>query len=220
MRTKTNKEDSIDTGFFDFLFNTLLVFVFLFTISFLLIKPENKDANIKSKAEFLVTVIWQDESPDDVDTWVEDPMGRKCSFKSKAVGLMHLDRDDLGHLNDTITMPDGSKQIVTVNQELTTIRGFIEGEWTVNIHYYSKRSKENANVVVRIDKLNPTVRVIFIKKITLTKAWEEQTVVRLRMSSSGDILSLDETPKKLIDTVGAIPGNPNAITDNSGGGGQ
>ena len=62
-----------NTSFLDLLFNTLVGFVLLFIISFLLINPSLKKADIKTKAEFVITVTWSDNSHDDVDTWLQDP---------------------------------------------------------------------------------------------------------------------------------------------------
>ncbi len=153
-----------NTSFLDLLFNTLVGFVLLFIIAFLLINPNIKKADIKTKAEFVISVTWSDNSQDDVDTWLQDPAGNVLHFRQKDVGLAHLDRDDLGQINDIITLDDGRRVEYTHNQELTTIRGFITGEWVLNVHMYSKRDENPTLVEVRIDKLNPTVQTLFYKK--------------------------------------------------------
>jgi hypothetical protein len=180
------------------LFNTLVGFVFLFIIAFLLINPNLKKADIKTKAEFVITVTWDDDSKDDVDTWLQDPAGNVLFFKQKEAGLAHLDRDDLGIINDTLTLDDGRKVEFKHNQELTTIRGFITGEWVLNVHMYSKRDLNPTQVEVRIDKLNPSVQTLFYKKIVMEARWEEVTVTRFVMTNQGDIISWDDLPKKLL----------------------
>lgn len=187
-----------NTSFLDLLFNTLVGFVLLFIIAFLLINPNIKKADIKTKAEFVISVTWSDNSQDDVDTWLQDPAGNVLHFRQKDVGLAHLDRDDLGHLNDIITLDDGRRVEYTHNQELTTIRGFITGEWVLNVHMYSKRDENPTLVEVRIDKLNPTVQTLFYKKIVMKNKWEEITVTRFVMTSQGDIINWDDLPKKLL----------------------
>jgi hypothetical protein len=187
-----------NTSFLDLLFNTLVGFVFLFIVAFLLINPSIKKADIKTKAEFVITVTWNDNSQDDVDTWLEDPVGDVVHFRQKDVGLAHLDRDDLGKTNDVIILDDGSKVEYPHNQELTTIRGFVPGEWVLNVHMYCKRDLDPTPVEVRIDKLNPTVQTIFYKKILMKTKWEEITVTRFVMTNQGDIISWDELPKSLI----------------------
>jgi len=69
--------------FLDLLFNILIGFVFLFIVSFLLINPIAKRADIEVKAEFLITVFWPDNLEDDVDIYVEDPIGNLVWFKSR-----------------------------------------------------------------------------------------------------------------------------------------
>ena len=193
-----------NTSFLDLLFNTLVGFVLLFIISFLLINPSIKKADIKTKAEFVITVTWSDNSHDDVDTWLQDPAGNVLHFRQKDVGLAHLDRDDLGNLNDTITLNDGRKIEYAHNQELTTIRGFITGEWVLNIHMYKKRGSDPTPVEVRIDKLNPKVQTLYYKKIVMTQTWEEVTVTRFVMTNQGDIINWDDLPKKLLQQA-ALP---------------
>jgi hypothetical protein len=182
----------------DLLFNTLVGFVMLFIISFLLINPSFKKADIKTKAEFVISVTWNDNSQDDVDTWLQDPTGNVLHFRQKDVGLAHLDRDDLGKINDVITLGDGRRIEYAHNQELTTIRGFVSGEWVLNVHMYNKRDSNPSLVEVRIDKLNPTVQTLFYKKIVMKRKLEEVTVTRFVMTNQGDIISWDNLPKKLV----------------------
>jgi hypothetical protein len=187
-----------NTSFLDLLFNTLVGFVLLFIIAFLLINPSIKKADIKTKAEFVITVTWNDNSQDDVDTWLQDPAGNVLHFRQKDVGLAHLDRDDLGKINDIITLDDGRRIEYTHNQELTTIRGFVTGEWVLNVHMYNKRDSNPTLVEVRIDKLNPKVQTLFYKKIVMKSKWEEVTITRFVMTNQGDIISWDDLPKKLL----------------------
>ena len=195
-------KDSIP--FTDLLFNLLLGYAFLFVISFLLIQPIIKKAEVATQAEFIVTVTWPLNNPDDVDTWVADPQGNMIWFKQKERGLMHLDRDDLGTINDMMYLADGTVVKYPYNQELSTIRGFIPGEWIINVHMYRKTSPEPTVVTVKIDKLNPTIKTLVQKEITLEKVWDEATVARLEMASNGDVLSVNYLPKKLVQTGGWV----------------
>jgi hypothetical protein len=47
------------------LFKALQVIAFLFFIALLAIAPEAKDGKVDSNAEFLVTMTWPDQRPDD-----------------------------------------------------------------------------------------------------------------------------------------------------------
>ena len=186
------------TPFVDLLFNLLLGFAFLFIISFLMIQPILKKAEVHTQAEYIITVTWPVNNKDDIDTWLEDPLGNVLFFRNKEVGLSHLDRDDLGHANDIIYLADGSSVTYPYNQEITTIRGFIGGEWTLNLHMYSKNEENPTTARVVVDKLNPKLKTIIAKDITLGERGEEITVARFEMGSSGDILSVNDMYKGLI----------------------
>ena len=105
MIRKKSKSYNSNTSFLDILFNTLVGFVLLFIIAFLLISPVKKKKEIEQKAEYVITITWPGDMSDDVDSWLEDPTGKVMYFRKREAGLMHLDRDDLGSLNDTILVP-------------------------------------------------------------------------------------------------------------------
>ncbi|MDH3881726.1 MAG: hypothetical protein OES64_09250, partial [Desulfobacteraceae bacterium] len=79
-----------------------------------------------------------------------------------------------------------------------TIRGFLTGEWVLNVHMYNKRDANPILVEVRIDKLNPKVETVFYKKIVMKSRWEEITVTRFVMTNQGDIINWDDLPKTLV----------------------
>ena len=160
-------------AFIDLLFNTLVGFVFLFVLAFILINPVAKKSNVEVIAEFIITTTWPDNSADDIDTWVRDPAGNIVGFKQKDRGLMNLDRDDLGRANDTIETLNGEKILVRQNIEHVTIRGIIPGEYIVNVHLYRRSPRhevleedyfENIPVRVNVEKLNP-YGVVYIKEL-------------------------------------------------------
>jgi hypothetical protein len=201
-------------SFNDLLFNTLLGFVFLFICAFLLIAPITKKA-IETKAEFVITVTWNNESADDVDVWLEDPAGNVLFFRQRDIGLMHLDRDDLGKMNDKVLLPNGESVEYEYNQEIVTIRGILSGEWVLNVHMYRKRdgfsdgaspeeeylsTAKPTTVVVKMDKLNPELKTIVYKKIKLVANWQEETVARFTMAADGSIMDMNELPKSLIQS--------------------
>ena len=189
-------------SFIDLLFNTILGFAVFFAISFALMNQKSiNEANITTKAEFIVTLTWDKESSDDVDLWIEDPMGTTLFFRNRDVGLMHLDRDDLGNTNDEIVTIDGKRISVQINQEIGTIRGFIPGEWVVNVHMYSKRTSKETNVEVKIEKLNPRVEIIAFKKLVMTEKNEEVTISRFVMSEGGSILDINNIQKPLAGKI-------------------
>ena len=183
--------------FVDLLFNVLIGFVFLFIISFLLINPIAKRADIEVKAEFLITVMWPDDLEDDVDTYVEDPVGNLVWFRSREPGLMHLDRDDLGKRNDEVTTAAGTI-LFPENREIVTLRGVVPGEYIINIHMYFKVGQEPVPVTIQIDKINP-YSIVLRETIELKNKGDEVTVARFSVKSNGDVIDVNKLPKKLVE---------------------
>ena len=134
-----NEKYKSTIGFTDLLFNILVGFAFLFIIAFLLIKPEAKKKDFDRNAEFVIIMEWDKEAKGDIDLYVEDPLLAKCSFRQTVANFMHLDKDDLGSVNDTVVNADGTTSTVQINREVITIRGIIAGEYIINAHYYSER---------------------------------------------------------------------------------
>jgi hypothetical protein len=176
------------TSFLDLLFNTLVGFVMLFIIAFLLISPIKKKKDIEQKAEYVITVTWPNGFKDDVDTWLQDPTEKLMSFRRKEVGLMHLDRDDLGHLNDNQFVPGVGSINYPYNREITTIRGIMRGEYILNIHMYRKEGKRPVPVTVTLEKLNPTVKLIYSTTQILSVKWEEKTIIRFTLNPDGEVI--------------------------------
>tara|TARA_B100000029_G_scaffold9313_2_gene9916 strand:+ start:14374 stop:15033 length:660 start_codon:yes stop_codon:yes gene_type:complete len=201
-------------AFIDLLFNTLVGFVFLFVLAFILINPVAKKSNVEVIAEFIITTTWPDNSADDIDTWVKDPVGNIVGFKQKDRGLMNLDRDDLGRANDTIEMLNGEKILVRQNIEHVTIRGIIPGEYIVNVHLYRRSPRhevleedyfENIPVRVNVEKLNP-YGVVYIKELLLTVKGEEKTVLRFTVDADGKITEINDLPYQIVKSISSYEG--------------
>jgi hypothetical protein len=184
-------------AFTDILFNALLGFAFMFSVAFILIRPEVTDGKINPKAEFMITAQWPDGHEDDIDLIVEDGEGNLVWFDAREAGLMHLDRDDRGWLGDKITV-SGKTVENPLNQETVTIRGIAAGEYVVNVLHYKAQSGRPVPVKVKVEKLNPTVKVIYAGVNTLTGAGDEQTAVRFRLDAAGELLGMATRNKMLI----------------------
>ena len=127
---------------------------------------------------------------------MEDPHGEIVSYLQKDAGWLHLDRDDRGEINDTI-MVDGKEVIHPINQEVVTLRGIISGEYVVNAYFYEARSEKPIEVMLTIDKVNPTLKTIFVDRITLQQQDDEHTFVRFRLNGKGEVQSMNQLPKRL-----------------------
>ncbi len=182
--------------FTDLLFNALLGFTFLFMVAILFMNPTAKRGNVNLRAEFIITLIWPDNQPDDLDLWVEDPLGEVVSYLKRDAGWLHLDRDDRGSLNDTIEV-GGRRILHPINQEVVTMRGIIAGEYVVNVYYYESKTRSPVTATVQIDKVNPELRTVYFDQIQLERQDDEHTVVRFTISADGDVVGVSSVPKRL-----------------------
>ena len=182
--------------FTDLLFNVLLGFTVLFMITILLVNPITELGRVNLKAEYIISVTWPDDTADDVDIWVQDPNGQTVSYLNKDAGWLHLDRDDRGDLNDTIVI-NGREVIHPMNQEIVTIRGFVAGEYVVNVYLYEMRSTAPFDAVVKVEKVNPTLKLVYVKTVRLQTVDQETTVLRFTLDGQGELQSIHQRAKRL-----------------------
>lgn len=196
-RTRQRMNGTGSDPFTDLLFNALLTFTFLFLISLLLINPPAKSGIINPKAEFLITVSWEDNNANDIDTWVQGPEGTAVWYKQSQNGLMHLDRDDRGLTNDTQQV-DGQDIVNPLNQEVVTIRGRPPGEFIVNVHYYKSQDQLAVPVTIYLAEVNPTLKVLHYATLDLKKEGEEKTAVRFTLNAQGKVENINTLQTSLV----------------------
>ncbi len=183
--------------FTDLLFNILLGFILLFFIAILFLNPAEDTGKIDIEAEYVITVTWPDNNPDDIDTWIQDPEGHITWFRNRSTGLVHLDRDDRGMLNDTLVV-SGKTIENPLNQEVAAMRGLLPGEYIVNVHYYESETNESVPVSVKVARVNPVYTIAYYGVTTLAQKGEEKTAVRFTLNSDGSVSNVNQLPKKLV----------------------
>ncbi|MFK7964861.1 MAG: hypothetical protein AB8C46_12940 [Burkholderiaceae bacterium] len=209
MRSRHRSREPEVDPFYDMLFNMLIAFVFCFIIALLAINPRAmKAGDVPAKAEYIVTLSWPDNDPNDLDMWAEGPAGELIWFRARESGLMHLDRDDRGLSNDKVVV-DGKTFINPLNQEVITIRGISPGEYVVNAHYYESnkgpKSAETTNsaagqavpVTLTVVKVNPRAEVVFYGQKTLSNKGDEVTMARFTIAADGEVSGINTLAKKL-----------------------
>ena len=212
-----NEKFKSTIGFTDLLFNILVGFAFLFIIAFLLIKPEAKKHDFERRAEFVIVMEWNDEQPDDIDLYVQDPTVNKGIFRTPIMNFMYLDKDDLGYANDVVYNANGTVTKVNINREVVTIRGIIPGEYIINVHHYSTRQAEAAlstlsgerrgdseiisaarhgqgkptgkplTVKVELHKVNPYT-ILWVGEKPFDHRGQEETFVRFTVDQQGNLI--------------------------------
>jgi hypothetical protein len=147
-----------------------------------------------------VTMTWPDQHPDDFDMFVQDPIGNMVWYRRREAGFMLLDRDDRGGANDFI-MVNGRKVLSPIRQETVSIRGIVAGEYTVNVYHFIAMGHEPVPVSVKVEKLNPTVQVVYYDTIMLQSAGTERTAVRFAIDGSGTVTDVNSREKSLLQTL-------------------
>ena len=207
MRLRRHAREPEVDPFYDMLFNMLIAFVFCFIVALLAMNPKaSKAGDIPAKAEYILTLAWPDNDPNDIDTWVRDPAGDVVWFRNREAGLMHLDRDDRGQSNDTIVV-DGRRIGTPFRQEVVTIRGIVPGEYVVNAHYYESKDETSddpklgqpVDVTLTIVKVNPRAEVVFQGQHRLARRGEEATMARFSVRADGSVGGIGTLPAKLVE---------------------
>ncbi|WP_315801161.1 hypothetical protein [Bradyrhizobium sp. SZCCHNS3002] len=188
------------------LFKALQIVAFFFFIAVLAISPDAKDGKVDSKAEFLITMDWPDNHPDDLDLFVQDPVGNIAWYRHREAGFLTLDRDDRGGANDFILV-NGLKIPSPIREEIVTIRGIVAGEYTVNISHFQNVSGAPVEAIVKVQKLNPTAQVIFDDKVVLDHSGDEKTALRFKLNAEGKVIDVQRRPKSLLETFRNVRAN-------------
>ena len=182
------------------LFKALQILAFLFFIALLIVAPKEDKGKVDSKAEFMITVDWPDNHPDDIDTFVQDPQGQIVWFRRREADFMLLDRDDRGGLNDFVLV-NGAKVPTATRQELVTIRGIIAGEYTVNVYHFTATTAQPVPVTVMVQKLNPKVTIVAKETVSLAQGGgEERTAVRFTLDAKGNVTETSHIQRSILQT--------------------
>jgi hypothetical protein len=180
------------------LFKALQVVAFLFFIALLAIAPQANEGKIDSKAEFIITMDWPDNHPDDLDLFVQDAAGNIVWYRHREAGFMVLERDDRGGANDFILV-NGKKIASPIREEIVTVRGIVPGEYTVNISHFQATTGQPVPVTIKVQKLNPTTQVIFDNVVTVDHTGDEKTAVRFVLDQAGNVIDVNSRSKSLIE---------------------
>ncbi len=191
-------------AFVDLLFNILLgVFILYYLAQLLINEPDSKQ--IDTAAQVLVTLEWPDSSDTDMDLWVMDPTGRAVGYRNRDSSNMSLERDDLGHVNDSVTV-NGKEIILPINQEVVTLRALVPGEYRVSIHYYrgvgGMPSENPVPISVRLIKINPKYKISFFKEAIIMRVGDELAIFQFTIETkdgiNGEITQIGEEEKHFV----------------------
>ena len=164
--------------------------VVLFGIVELAVFDKKTPPSVESEGFYMVRVDWP-PGMNDVDTYVQSPSGGITFFGAPNVGLVHLERDDLG------LQGDSARSIsVKTNEERTTLRGAVPGEYVVNLHGYHLVGR--VRVLVRLYKLRGSDRVVHRQRVVLAQQGDEHTAFRYTLREGGGVTGYSRLPKELV----------------------
>jgi len=148
------------------LFNLLLTFIAIFFFTFLMVSVQTKkqEESVQNDNNILITMRWQEDC--DVDLWIQLPDGRRIWYSNRDEPPAHLDVDvttwrKYNQQTGEYTIKD--------NEEVVTIRGVLEGEYTVNAHLYNTRNCRGPveTTIMVQDVRNRTVIYAGTKKVSV-----------------------------------------------------
>lgn len=195
MRLLESLERSDDgTVFRDVIMLALLGFVTLVVLLLPHLNPPVETVeDISAPGSVVVELRWPDEVDADVDLWVRAPGDDAVGYSFKGGRVFNLLRDDLGQVNDPGKL----------NYEVAYSRGRPAGEYVVNLHLYSNKSREfpvEAELYVGLKKLSSAgISRISYKKLVLREIGHELTALRFKLDEDGDLIfsSLHDVPLSL-----------------------
>lgn len=170
--------------FIDLFLTLLLVFMLATALLLKNMKTEESKGKIDDKNEFVVTMVWDGKSEDDVDLWMLTPTEGVVGFPKREVPGVALANDSLGIRSNRVVGGDGVTP--PENMETMNIRKAAPGRYVVNIHMYRKSDAQPTSVKVKLMKINPFGQVIEVT-IPLTAKGDEVTAFAFTVDANNNV---------------------------------
>lgn len=197
MFSKNNSSVTIDL-----LFNLLLTFVCLFFLSFLLVNDPSEDnsSDVDSDSKFIITMTWEEDC--DIDLWLKLPTGERVYYGRRESGPVHLDLDVVA--TKSYTDREGKVTLVSPNQEILTIRGVLEGDYSLSAHYFGGRDPGLDVVVTFVIQDVERRDIAWAGEVTLNGAGHEVSALSFNIKEANAGISrayfrvLDTSPRYIV----------------------
>lgn len=176
---------------------------FFILISSLLImiphQPQKPKDGIKPKAEYLITLVWDDHRNIDLDLWLHHG---SCTifYNSRECENISLDRDSRGFISNMSRGPDGT-DITSPNQEVIAIRAVVPGDYLTAVNYYADQEHGGGDAIdctIELVKLNPTVTVVNQTKLHLVDVKQTLNAIAFHVDLDGTVTIQPLPPENLI----------------------
>ena len=70
----------------------------------------------------------------------------------------------------------------------------------VNVSHFQAMTGQPVAATVKVQKLNPTVQVIFDNKVMVDHSGQEKTALRFSLDAEGRVIDVHQRPKSLLET--------------------
>lgn len=192
-------------SFKDFLFILLLTFFVLLCLLLMLPKQPNISADnaLTKKAEFVIMMNWDDKRDIDMDLWVMYDTNKKepVYYNKRKVNHIALEQDDRGFSSDVLQTAVGKTTQIYVNEEITSIRGIVPGDYIINGHSYPGAGyfdpAKPLDVTVQIIKLNPYA-LVDMYTLTFTTTEQEKTFAIITIDDNGAVSEIKRDQLSLL----------------------
>ena len=171
--------------------------------------PHQKASGVEMKAEYLLSVEWDVNQDADVDIHMLPPSKKPVFYGARDVGCATLDRDNRGFMDSIIALADGSTTRVESDKETIAIRCNEFGHYDLAVNLYAYHDQGftipkgkhglGLRVHAEIVELNPSVRVIYAKDVTLDHVGQTINWAAFDMDRDGKITVTDVPLEPITD---------------------
>jgi hypothetical protein len=161
------------------------------------------------KAEFLITLSWDDKRDVDLDLWLQMD---DCViyYHNRECPNIALDRDSLGFASNRKQFPDGS-YAVSSNREVIAIRSIMPGDYIAAVSYFAGRDTNGTayrplkpdaisaiDATVEVEKVNPVVTEVGVANLHFTRMKETRNVLAFHVDADGQVTMRPLPPEDVI----------------------
>ena len=155
---------------------------------------------VSQQAQHLLSIEWDVEHYDaDIDIWLVPPKGKPVFFGNRQMGCATLDQDNKGWSDSNIPAPPGTT-IISRAKETISLRCLEPGHYILGVNffgYHAHNDGRDLNAIGVVVHLNPSVRQVLTKDITLNHVTETVNVTAFDLDANGEI-HLSDPPLRLV----------------------
>jgi hypothetical protein len=185
----------------------------LLAVALVCVNPPSKAKSVEQKAEFLLTASWPNTLDADIDNWAVGPSQKPIFYGARDVGCARLDQDDRGFLDGVVHLANGSEVKVDAFKETISLRCIEPGHWDAAVMLYAfhdhaligddritpDRHGLNIPVHVELVALNPTVRVLYARDVTLDHVSQSINTFSFDLGRDGGVTMADPPLEPIVE---------------------